>query len=142
MLQNTQEIPNLSAQEAWDFLKENTNALLIDVRTTPEWIFIGQPDLATLNKKLISISWRHYPSMQINPNFADEITAQIEDKKTPLLFLCRSGGRSYDAAVCMKEAGYAECYNVETGFEGEPNAEGKRGVSEGWKAVSLPWVQQ
>ena len=32
------------------------------------------------------------------------------------------GGRSTDAAIAMTALGYKNCYNVEGGFEGEPDA--------------------
>ena len=36
----------------------------------------------------------------------------------PLLFICRSGARSRQAAIAMTSAGWAPCFNVSDGFEG------------------------
>ena len=41
-----------------------------------------------------------------------------------MLFLCRSGGRSHNAAMIATQAGYAESYNVLEGFEGDKDAAG------------------
>ena len=39
---------DVGAAEAWDMLKSNANAQLVDVRTVAEWNFVGLPDLAAL----------------------------------------------------------------------------------------------
>jgi hypothetical protein len=41
----------------------------------------------------------------------------------------------------MTAAGFSKCFNVATGFEGSPDAEGHRGTVDGWKVEGLPWVQ-
>jgi rhodanese-related sulfurtransferase len=59
-----------------------------------------------------------------------------------VLFLCRSGGRSRNAAVAMTAAGFGSCYNVAEGFEGDKDGEGHRGRVGGWKLAGLPWRQE
>jgi rhodanese-related sulfurtransferase len=61
--------------------------------------------------------------------------------QSALYFLCRSGARSKSAAEAMIEAGWNHSFNVEGGFEGSPDATGKRGTVNGWKASGLPWSQ-
>jgi rhodanese-related sulfurtransferase len=61
--------------------------------------------------------------------------------EAPILFICRSGGRSRAAAAALTAAGYRRCYNVAEGFEGNPDPERHRGKTGGWKAAGLPWVQ-
>jgi len=80
--------------------------------------------------------------MQVNSEFAPQVE-KLEGiaKDTPLFFLCRSGGRSHDAAVEMAKHGYTQCYNIIDGFEGEPDATGHRGMTNGWKQANLPWEQ-
>ena len=128
-------------QQAWDLLKEDGSATLVDVRTVPEWTFSGVPDLSSLGKEVIMLSWQFYPSMQVNDKFVEQLERCIIDKDTPLLFLCRIGGRSLSAAKAMAEAGYTKCYNIADGFEGSVDAHKHRGTVAGWKAEALPWEQ-
>ncbi len=62
-------------------------------------------------------------------------------KQAPVLFICRSGGRSHNAALLATQAGYADAYNVLEGFEGDRNDEGHRNTVGGWRAAGLPWTQ-
>ena len=39
------------------------------------------------------------------------------------------------------QSGYADCYNVLEGFEGDRDAQGHRNTVGGWRAAGLPWVQ-
>ena len=132
---------DLNPTEAWKLLTENRNAQLVDVRTRPEWMFVGLPDLTSLGRRPVLQSWQVFPAMEIDANFTAELTDQLADKEAPLLFICRSGGRSRAAAQAMTAAGYRRCYNVAEGFEGNPDAERHRGKTGGWKAAGLPWVQ-
>jgi len=132
---------DLKPTEAWKLLTENRNAQLVDVRTRPEWMFVGLPDLTSLGRRPVLQSWQVFPGMEIDANFTAELTDQLADKEAPLLFICRSGGRSRAAAQAMTAAGYRRCYNVAEGFEGNPDAERHRGKTGGWKAAGLPWVQ-
>ncbi|MEI7871595.1 MAG: rhodanese-like domain-containing protein [Alphaproteobacteria bacterium] len=126
---------------AWKILGERKDAVLIDVRTRPEWNYVGLPDLETLAKKPALVEWQVFPSMQVNPEFVTALSGGLTDKEAPLLFLCRSGVRSAAAAKAMTAAGYSRCLNVMDGFEGPLNAEAKRGAAGGWKAAGLPWRQ-
>src|SRR3546814_3959886 len=78
-----------------------------------------------------------YPDMSVNPRFAEELRAQGIKPGQPLYFLCRSGARSRAAAKAMTAAGFAACYNVAGGFEGDLDAEKHRSRLGGWKATGL-----
>jgi len=132
---------DLNPKEAWEFLESEAAAQLIDVRTDAEWAFVGRPDLSGLSRQAHFISWQVFPSMERNGNFVGEIAARVFDRDQPLLFLCRSGGRSMHAAMALTAAGFKRCYNIAEGFEGDKDAEGHRGATGGWKAAGLPWVQ-
>lgn len=132
---------DVSAAQAWEALASDPSAQLIDVRTQPEWVFCGVPSLAALGKDVRFISWKLYPTMELNRDFAAMVSAVAVDKNTPLYFLCKSGGRSLDAAMAMTREGYARCYNIEDGFEGECDASRHRGKINGWKAAQLAWEQ-
>jgi rhodanese-related sulfurtransferase len=126
---------------AWKILTEHKDAVLIDVRTRPEWNFVGLPDLEPLARKPALVEWQVFPSMQPNPDFVTALSGALTNKDAPLLFLCRSGARSAAAAKAMTAAGYSTCLNVADGFEGPLNAEARRGAAGGWKAAGLPWRQ-
>lgn len=134
---------DVSPKEAWDALGREQKAALIDVRTIPEWAYVGVPDLRPLGKKAGFICWQLYPQMQVDGEFVARVEQFLDgDKSAPVYFLCRSGARSRAAAIAITAAGYEHCYNVAGGFEGDVDGEGHRGTSNGWKANNLPWVQQ
>lgn len=128
-------------EEAWRILAEDPRANLVDVRTDAEFAYVGNPDISCLGKEPLRIPWKVFPSMAANAGFVEEVAAQVPETDAPLLFLCRSGQRSADAATAMTAAGYGPCYNVATGFEGDKDAQGHRGTVNGWKVAGLPWIQ-
>ena len=132
---------DITPLNAWNALVQKQNAQLIDVRTQAEWSFSGVPSLDTINKTLKTLSWKFYPQFNVNPDFVAQLQAALPDKSTPLYFLCKTGGRSTDAAIAATAAGYTQCYNIEGGFEGDINANHQRGQVNGWKASKLPWQQ-
>ena len=124
----------LLPSEAFRVLQENTQAQLVDVRTHAELDWVGRVPSAR------SIELLSYPGMQPNPGFLEELIKQI-DKKHPVLFICRSGARSGQAAAIASGADFAESYNILEGFEGDKDDHGHRGKANGWKAAGLPWEQ-
>ena len=130
--------------EAWDALGKDGDAQLVDVRTRPEWTFVGVPDLSGIGREPIGLEWQVYPSMQMDPDFADKLVAELDRRgvvgDAPIYFLCRSGARSAAAAAALTAQGRT-AYNIAGGFEGAHDAEGHRGTVEGWKADGLPWRQ-
>ena len=124
----------LTPEEAYAVLNALPNAVLVDVRTQAEWNFVGGVPGA------VCIEWKSFPGMQPNPDFLAQLQARAP-ADAPVLFLCRSGARSHDAAIAATAAGYAHCYNVLEGFEGDRDAHGHRGALNGWQAAGLPWQQ-
>ena len=122
-------------------LESNSEAVLVDVRTTAEWQYVGLADLTTLGKEVWLLNWQVFPAMDVHTGFVDELTARGSKPDQPLLFLCRSGVRSKHAAVAATAAGYSHCYNISEGFEGDKDERAHRGVTGGWKARGLPWIQ-
>ena len=141
MPHNSGTVRELESLAAWEELKARDQAVLVDVRTVAEWQFVGLPDVSSLGKNVICVSWKLYPGFATNPQFAEQLTAQGITKAMPLYFLCRSGGRSHDAAVAMLAQGQSECVNILDGFEGEPDEHRHRGSTGGWKSSGLPWGQ-
>lgn len=131
----------ITPTQAWARLSEDSRAWLIDVRTQAEWVYVGLPDLASLEKQPVLLSWQLFPTMARNEAFAEQLAAQGVRTDDTLLFICRSGVRSRAAAELMVSLGYRLCWNVTDGFEG-PLDEGRhRGGKAGWKAAGLPWIQ-
>ena len=120
--------------EAYELLLNAPGARLIDVRTRAEWDWVGRVPGA------VEIEWNQYPGNVRNPNFLVELKHQV-DPESLLLFLCRSGVRSVAAATLASEAGYANCYNILEGFEGDKDAHSHRNNIGGWRKAGLPWIQ-
>ena len=133
---------DLTSAEAFKVLEEEPEAVLVDVRTVPEWQFVGVPNLQGLGKETVFLSWQVYPQMQVHPDFVTALRDQGVRPDQKVLLLCRSGQRSRSAAMALTDAGYGQAYNVSDGFEGPPDAQNHRGVLAGWKAAGLPWVQR
>ena len=136
---------DVDPKDAYEALAADSSAVLVDVRTVAEWTFVGLPTLQSIAKEPILVEWQRFPSMGRDPEFEAKLTnlltARGADLGTSIYFLCRSGGRSRDAAIAMTDTGFNACFNVANGFEGPPDANGHRGTRAGWKAAGLPWVQ-
>lgn len=136
---------DVSPAEAWEGLAAEPGAMLIDVRTKPEWGYVGLADLSALGKEILLVEWQSYPGMAVNTDFAEVLAGELErrgvGRETALYFLCRSGVRSLAAARAMSAEGFDRCFNIAGGFEGSLDRTRHRGVVEGWKAAGLPWVQ-
>ena len=135
-------IENVSPAKAWEALRSNPQAQLVDVRTDPEWAFVGLPDLAEAGKQAVLIPWQVYPAMAVNTDFVAQARSAGFTPEQHIFFLCRSGVRSVAAAQAMRDAGFSHVYNIADGFEGPPDRAGHRGTVGGWKAENLPWRQR
>lgn len=128
---------DITPPEAHERLKKNANAVLIDVRTQPEWTFVGVPQV----DRLVRLSWQVYPQMEINARFVDEVAAMKLPSDAEIMCICRSGARSASAASALSNAGYTNVWNISEGFEGDKDSKGQRSKSNGWRFHGLPWVQ-
>lgn len=118
--------------EAYDVLQNMPNAVLVDVRTNAERELVGKVPIAK------AIEWAFYPGMVANENFAKQLDSEI-DKNALVIFMCRTGGRSHNAATVAAQLGFTEAYNMLEGFEGEANTEKQRTLINGWRHAGLPW---
>lgn len=132
---------DLRPAEAWALLQEDPKAVLVDVRTMPEWNFVGLPRLDSLGKETLCVSWQAFPDMAVNASFVAEVEARGVSEDQPVLLLCRSGVRSRSAAMALTAEGFGPCYNVAEGFEGDRDGDLHRGSVGGWKVAGLPWAQ-
>lgn len=136
---------DISAAEAYETLVREPKAQVVDVRTRPEWAFVGVPDLSAAGKDVILTEWQRYPTMEVATDFVEAVEKELvrrgAGRDDSVLFLCRSGARSLAAARAMAAAGWSKAYNVEGGFEGPLDPGRKRGSVGGWKTAGLPWYQ-
>ena len=124
----------LTPEEAYQLMTSAPGAKLVDVRTRAELDWVGRIPGA------VEIEGQSYPSMQLNPHFPAQLERQV-DKASLVMFICRSVGRSHQAATLAKQLGYTQCYNVLEGFEGGKDAQGHRNTVGGWRVAGLPWIQ-
>ena len=127
---------HLTPKEAYDFLQGNPDALLIDVRSEIEFLFVGHPVGA------IHVSWNDGPDWDVNPHFVGEVRKLTgHGGERPVLLICRSGNRSETAGEALVQSGFKNVYNVLHGFEGELDDHHHRNSVSGWRYDGLPWEQ-
>lgn len=139
----TSIVKSVLPKQAFQLLQEDPRALLIDVRSNMEFLFIGHPIGA------ISIPWIDEPDWIINPHFAADVRKLIlggldhrsEGHNVPIVLICRSGKRSMEAGELLLKEGFHDVYNVSDGFEGELDEHHHRSQLGGWRFDNLPWEQ-
>ena len=150
----TQSNHYLTAKEAYKTIEQHSQEVLfVDVRTRAEVEFVGSPVLVDALVPYLEnnlSAWNHnaqrYPKT-INEQFARQLAVELRNnglnKQSPVIFICRSGGRSAQTASLATQLGYTQTYSVVDGFEGDTAknglAKGQR-VINGWKNSQLPWT--
>ncbi|NOU00747.1 MAG: rhodanese-like domain-containing protein [Gallionella sp.] len=125
---------HLTPRQAYDFLQANSDAILVDVRSEIEHLFVGHP------KGAILIPWVDGADWDINPNFVAQVK-KAASLNRPVVLFCRSGQRSVDAGQVLERAGLENVYNMLHGFEGDLDHFHQRSVVNGWRFDGLPWLQ-
>jgi len=118
--------------EAWQLVQRGA-ATLIDVRTAPEFKFVGHVPGST------NVEW-HGKDAVPRHEFLRALREAVK-ADTPVLLICRSGVRSHAAASVATAAGFERVYNVLDGFEGQIDTTRQRGKVNGWRHAGLPWEQ-
>lgn len=126
-------------QTCFEILAADPSALLVDCRSQQEWDLVGIPNLAEIGKKTLLVEWTDSGN-QRNPHFHDQISG-FATKDTPIIILCRIGGRSAAACQYLAEQGFTNLTNMSEGYEGRADDKGHRNSFEGWRARNLPWHQ-
>lgn len=136
------ELKHLSPLEAHKLLGDNPRAVLVDIRSTMEYLFVGHP------KGAVHIPWVDEPEWTVNPHFVTRVrelmlggAADTGTGAAPVILICRSGKRTVDAGRLLAESGFDEVFNVLEGFEGELDQDHHRSTSGGWRFHGLPWEQ-
>jgi rhodanese-related sulfurtransferase len=128
---------DLLPREAFEFLQRTAQALLVDVRSEMEYLFVGHPAGA------LHVSWNDGPDWEINAHFVGQVKrlAGTNHAHRPIVLICRSGNRSIEAGAALEAAGFTDVYNVVHGFEGDLDEHHHRGSKNGWRHDQLPWEQ-
>ena len=124
-------IKQIKSSEIKDFIQENSNTVLLDVRTDNEWKSLGKPKAEDLNSKTYFVTVSHdLTNWQVpDQNFIVNVKKKIgKDKK--ILVMCAAGGRSMIAANLLENEGYS-VLNVSDGYSGNSQ-------DPGWKKSNLP----
>jgi rhodanese-related sulfurtransferase len=132
------KVKTLNPKEAYKLLQEHPNAVLIDVRSHMEYLFVGHPAGA------IHIPWIDEPDWKQNPHFLTQVRQTMlggASGAAPVVLICRSGVRSLEAGKALIEAGVKDIYNVAEGFEGQMDEKHHRSSLGGWRYHGLPWEQ-
>ena len=135
------DIPEVTPDRVHESMRENGDALLLDVRSRVEFDYVGHPPGA------IHVAIKEFPDWEVDPEFVskadDALSAAAGGDATgvPVFVMCRSGGRSRAAAKLLKAAGFDKVANVAEGFEGDKDDAGHRNTVSGWRARGLPWEQ-
>ena len=124
---------DITAPLAWQWVQSG-EAVLVDVRSDAEREWVGFVPGA------VAVAWKQWPGMALNPDFDAALQAAVPAGKRVVL-LCRSGVRSVAAARRATELGL-QAYNLLEGFEGDADAQARRGRLGGWRLQGLPWMQK
>lgn len=142
-MDNTHATQSLTAKAAWEILQTEPSAVLVDIRSSMEFLFVGHPTGA------IHIPWVDEPDWEINPHFVTEVKKLIlggivcsSDKGcAKVILICRSGNRSLEAGEVLIEAGLNSVFHIDEGFEGKLDEHHQRSSINGWRFAGLPWEQ-
>jgi len=122
-------IKQIKSSEIKNFLIDNKNVELLDVRTQDEWDNVGKPNGEKIGLKTHFVTIVRSPEPSINKDFVEEVKKVIDPNKE-LLVICKAGGRSMMASQLLTQENI-KCINISDGYEGN-------GENPGWKNEGLP----
>ena len=133
----------LTPEEAMRMLEEHPQAVLVDIRSSMEFLFVGHP------KGAVHVAWIDEPDWVVNPHFTTEIRKLLlggaicdtDNPCAPVILICRSGKRSLEAGKALLENGFSNVFHIDEGFEGERDEHHHRSTVGGWRFHGLPWEQ-
>lgn len=139
----TAEVQSINPSQAWELIQQDPRTVLIDVRSSMEYLFVGHP------RGSVHVAWIDAPEWTVNPHFVTEVRQVMlggvgleeHDRDAPVVLICRSGKRSLEAGKLLIENGFNVVYNVDEGFEGELDEDHHRSSMGGWRYRGLPWEQ-
>jgi len=133
----------LSPKQAWQMIQDNPRTILVDIRSTMEYLFVGHP------RGAVHIAWIDEPNWTVDPHFVTRVRelmlggaiCDVEEGCAPVILICRSGKRSKEAGKALMDAGIRNVYHVDEGFEGDLDENHHRSTLGGWRFHDLPWNQ-
>jgi len=140
----TQKLPSgLTPQQAIQMMEDDPRTVLVDIRSSMEFLFVGHP------KGAVHIPWIDEPDWTVNPEFVTDIrklmlggsVCTIDDGCAPVILICRSGKRSLEAGKALLEGGFLRVFHIDEGFEGDLDENHQRSNLGGWRFHGLPWEQ-
>ncbi len=137
------ELVDLHPKAAYAYLQENPYSVLVDIRSSMEYLFVGHPVGS------VHIPWIDEPEWEVNPEFVVQVQRLLEGrfkdidlyKEASIILICRSGKRSLEAGAALLAKGFKQVLHVDEGFEGERDENHHRGTLGGWRFHGLPWEQ-
>jgi len=137
------EVRPLESPQAWELVNNNQRVVMIDVRSSMEFLFVGHP------KGSVHVPWIDAPEWTVNPDFVTEVRKVMlggigmgeHGGDAPVVLICRSGKRSLEAGNLLINNDFTEVYNITDGFEGELDQDHHRSTVGGWRYHGLPWEQ-
>jgi rhodanese-related sulfurtransferase len=133
----------LPPQQAWQMLHDDPRAILVDIRSSMEFLFVGHA------KGAVHVPWIDEPDWVVNPHFVTDIrklvlggaVCTVDEGCAPVILICRSGKRSLEAGKALIAADFHRVFHVDEGFEGDLDEEHHRSSINGWRFHQLPWEQ-
>ena len=122
-------IKQIPSKDIKDYIKDNPNCVLLDVRTEEERISDGKPDAEKIGLKNYFVTIQ-YIDKSFNQNFIEEFEKLNISKDNEILTMCMGGVRSQAAAELISKKNY-KCVNISDGFLGNNE-------NIGWKKNNLP----
>lgn len=122
----------VSPQEAYELLQNDTDYIYLDVRSVPEFEAGHAP--GALNIPLLHFTPGQ--GMVMNEDFPAVVEATLP-KDAKLIVGCKSGGRSANACQMMSRMGYTNLANLRGGFVGAADNFGRL-TEPGWSMLDLP----
>lgn len=135
-------VRRLKPVEVFECLQQRPRDLLVDIRSSMEYLFVGHPVGA------VHVPWIDEPDWVENPQFVPQIRKLLlggigdgGDSAPNLYLICRSGKRSLVAGKALLDSGIRNVYSVDEGFEGPLDPQHRRSTLGGWRFHGLPWEQ-
>ncbi len=118
---------NITAEEAYEMVC-NGEAVLIDIRTIEEAVFVGVPACEDSGKQIAylipyniwdgSIPVIEPKDLPLNPDFQKLIEQTFPDKEQTLITMCREGNRCDAAVFEIRDLGYKNVYQIDSSSGG------------------------
>lgn len=136
------ELTTIHPVLAWRLTRDHPAAVLVDIRSTMEYLLVGHPLGAS------HVPYIDEPDWEVNHSFVPEVIDHVVHTcdgtaadEAVVLLICRSGSRSREAGRELLAAGLKRVASIDGGFEGSLDERHRRSTIDGWRFHGLPWEQ-